>query len=711
MGLLFSRENARIEELDSTGSNAYSYPPRSGKYFASHFIMGGEKFQTQQPEAYLFGENMDLNFLGGKPSPFPYAAPQPNEPTKTLRSLINIRKETLRFVKPTNTIDGGRQSSENVLTNTSYNIEFSFDSDIRCSISIFYFCTEEITTNAVIYTPRDASLNSETYHYKKGINQQFSQVSHIFDPSKYSEDQLNYKYENEVIPVLIQCIAEEGEEPRQSHMVIAIVEKNADDTYTLKPLKQKLFIDGILYLLQEIYGIENKNVYQSKNLADEDVEDTGFECVICMSDHRDTLILPCRHLCLCNSCADSLRYQANNCPICRAPFRALLSIRAVRRSNAALPQISHNAENQPSQDIPHGFEPISLIEALNGPLQSTPLVASFVPAPIPSFTNSPDIRRKPRHIERHHSSSASLRLADNSNSAKDGSPSVKLKGSGEVSSVPEVMASILPSDKMGFKTESLSLTRGEGKRHKKGFRTSSAPEKIRLLANSMQIVNEVGTAKWKLERDAELAETRSLLENNTAVEDSSGAVCSPKTSRPCSRSSPISLSTPHSLHLCERSSKDTSPGGEDSDYFTPEDPSTTILVDQGTDTSLDTPQGMESGTTNDFIGNVKGDISVTGKNKFNRERHTVFIDERESHFVCLLNKQKRNSASLNKPECNSPSLNSPNSRSFRVNLENPNSLPGTPDSTASNHSSGDSFSSTSSMRLLLGPQNYETLLE
>ncbi|GFV82475.1 uncharacterized protein TNCV_3982671 [Trichonephila clavipes] len=211
------------------------------------------------------------------------------------------------------------------------------------------------------------------------------------------------------------------------------------------------------------------------------------------------------------------------------------------------------------------------------------------------------------------------------------------------------------------------------------------------------------------ERDAELAETRSLLENNTAVEESSGTVCSPKTSRPCSRSSPISLSTPHSLHLCERSN--TSPGGEDSDYFTPEDPNTTILVDQGTDTSLDTPQGMESGTTNAFIGNVKGDISITGKNKFNRERHTVFIDEMKSHFVCLLNKQKRNSDSLNKPECHSPSLNSPNSHSFRVNLENLNSLPGTPDSTASNHSSGDSFSSTSSTHLLLGPQSYETLQE
>lgn len=31
--------------------------------------MGGEKFDTPQPEAYLFGDNMDLNFLGNKPIP------------------------------------------------------------------------------------------------------------------------------------------------------------------------------------------------------------------------------------------------------------------------------------------------------------------------------------------------------------------------------------------------------------------------------------------------------------------------------------------------------------------------------------------------------------------------------------------------------------------------------------------------------------------
>ena len=40
-----------------------------GNYFGTHFIMGGERFDMSQPEAYLFGDNSDLNFLGSKPIP------------------------------------------------------------------------------------------------------------------------------------------------------------------------------------------------------------------------------------------------------------------------------------------------------------------------------------------------------------------------------------------------------------------------------------------------------------------------------------------------------------------------------------------------------------------------------------------------------------------------------------------------------------------
>ncbi|XP_015607438.1 E3 ubiquitin ligase Rnf157 isoform X2 [Cephus cinctus] len=338
--------------------------------------MGGERFDTPQPEAYLFGENADLNFLGSRPTPFPYPPPQANDPTKTLKSLVNIRKESLRLVR---NVDQTSTSSQHHNAKhygdgdtdnkpTRFNIEFTFDCDVRCAITIYYFCTEDVSANGVVYSPRDPSMNSETYHYKKGANQQFCQTSHVFDPTFYNEEDLLYNPEREIIPIAIHCVAEEGsEEPKQSHTTIAVVEKHSDGSYVLKALKQKLYVDGLCYLVQEIYGIENKNTENTKQQSsDEDTEDSGSECVICMCDVRDTLILPCRHLCLCNGCADSLRYQANNCPICRAPFRALLQIKALQKatggviSNPPLPEGS-------CEVIPSGYEAVSLIEALNGP--------------------------------------------------------------------------------------------------------------------------------------------------------------------------------------------------------------------------------------------------------------------------------------------------------------------------------------------------------
>ena len=51
---------------------------------------------------------------------------------------------------------------------------------------------------------------------------------------------------------------------KQYQTTIAVVEKRSDGVYDLKALKQKNFIDGLCYLLQEIYGIENKKNIDSK---------------------------------------------------------------------------------------------------------------------------------------------------------------------------------------------------------------------------------------------------------------------------------------------------------------------------------------------------------------------------------------------------------------------------------------------------------------
>ncbi|XP_044532928.1 E3 ubiquitin ligase RNF157 isoform X2 [Gracilinanus agilis] len=381
MGALTSRQHAGVEEVDIPSNSVYRYPPKSGSYFASHFIMGGEKFDSTHPEGYLFGENSDLNFLGNRPVAFPYAAPPPQEPVKTLRSLINIRKDTLRLVKCTEEVKTpGEEVSR---AKVYYNVEFTFDTDARVAITIYYQATEEFQNGIASYIPKDNSLQSETVHYKRGVCQQFCLPSHTVDPSEWAEEELGFDLDREVYPLVVHAVVDEGDEHfGHCHVLLATFEKHTDGTFCVKPLKQKQVVDGVSYLLQEIYGIENKYNTQDSKVAEDEVNDNSAECVVCLSDVRDTLILPCRHLCLCNTCADTLRYQANNCPICRLPFRALLQIRAMRKKLGPLSptnfnpiissQTSDSEEHSSSENIPLGYEVVSLLEALNGPLTPSP---------------------------------------------------------------------------------------------------------------------------------------------------------------------------------------------------------------------------------------------------------------------------------------------------------------------------------------------------
>lgn len=99
-----------------------------------------------------------------------------------------------------------------------------------------------------------------------------------------------------------------------------------------------------MFNLQEVFGIEkkidvrlNEELKSSscvdielKSFKSNDTQQGILECVICMSDTRDTLLLPCRHLCICKMCANNLRVKSNTCPICRIPFNALLQIQLIK---------------------------------------------------------------------------------------------------------------------------------------------------------------------------------------------------------------------------------------------------------------------------------------------------------------------------------------------------------------------------------------------
>ena len=59
----------------------------------------------------------------------------------------------------------------------------------------------------------------------------------------------------------------------------------------------------------------------------EDEDEDGL-CVICLTNEKTTVVIPCRHLCLCKECAEELRQKGPKCPVCRGPLNQLVSVKS-----------------------------------------------------------------------------------------------------------------------------------------------------------------------------------------------------------------------------------------------------------------------------------------------------------------------------------------------------------------------------------------------
>lgn len=65
-------QSQSINSLSSSLIEELILPPppplTGGNYFSAHYHLGHKKFQSAEPEVFLFGELSDINFLGSKPA-------------------------------------------------------------------------------------------------------------------------------------------------------------------------------------------------------------------------------------------------------------------------------------------------------------------------------------------------------------------------------------------------------------------------------------------------------------------------------------------------------------------------------------------------------------------------------------------------------------------------------------------------------------------
>ncbi|KAK4537947.1 hypothetical protein CDCA_CDCA15G3972 [Cyanidium caldarium] len=262
--------------------------------------------------------------------------------TNTIRNELNVQKNSLRLHR--DPADPARFILEFVLDATTTG---------RC---IVYWCARDVTNGSVqvrrlaLEPLRNASPPHST-PFQAGMSQVYRQKpERALRITDYRREDLfpkSFDGPDARYPVVIQLELDEPgateEEFRgrvRSQVTYAtLVEPphlppsaslSSVEQIAVQVVLQKILVDGTVYELQEIYGIEASSTTtmmattMRPGAAGDDTDDV---CIVCMTDPRDTAVLPCRHMCLCAECAQRLRFQSNRCPICRNVVDSLLHIR------------------------------------------------------------------------------------------------------------------------------------------------------------------------------------------------------------------------------------------------------------------------------------------------------------------------------------------------------------------------------------------------
>ena len=282
--------------------------------------------------------------------------------TTTIRNHVNLNKASLDCVMRRANGDGSSSDATETATTSSvrddnkFGVTFKVDCDKPCRVSVAYVARElsrsggkcafePASSNPIARTNPKASCVA---YFDAGLEATFTQSPEDFIDARSfgGAKELTTSNENnsKIYPCVIrlECVHDGRSleelpsvppgglaplEPWvQAQTTYVEFERSPTAGWTARCVKQKIWVNGSSYELQEIYGITELD----NGGVSDGVSANDLECVICLTERRDTTVLPCRHLCMCAECAHHLRTQGtagNVCPICRNPVESLLEIR------------------------------------------------------------------------------------------------------------------------------------------------------------------------------------------------------------------------------------------------------------------------------------------------------------------------------------------------------------------------------------------------
>ncbi|RLN95011.1 hypothetical protein BBJ28_00020615, partial [Nothophytophthora sp. Chile5] len=287
----------------------------------------GSYTPAQMQALYLSRGRPDMAFMSNQ-AQLPIEMPEMQQ-TCTVKNHVNLKKASLKLERSATEPD-------------QYALTFQFDATKPCRISVFLVAAEAIDSETgsssfkLVHEDKTPVLRRE---FLQGLNQSFGlqeeaplqdddprqRQTSLLEFSAFDASELSYTRGSANFPLIIVLEVSDsrwqGKHP-QSQSTFCTFVKKANDSWDIKMLKQKILVDGLTYELQEIYGIDGSVAAAPKHgdrkgSVGETQEDAtagnseieipeGAECIICLSEPRNTTVLPCRHMCLCSECAEML---------------------------------------------------------------------------------------------------------------------------------------------------------------------------------------------------------------------------------------------------------------------------------------------------------------------------------------------------------------------------------------------------------------------
>ncbi|EER01826.1 mahogunin, putative [Perkinsus marinus ATCC 50983] len=340
-------------------------------------------YQQQQRPVYVF--------RGGRYVPDPTADPRPYQAPFSPFSLVqtipeikqtcvvknpcNLRKDTIKFIE-----DG---------TNTPPKLCFMVDTTTPCTVRLHYFVVGDASSHTTDI-PEIKGVRTYTYDLPHaGLRQKIitnDEVQRIDrrQPLPAGWSSTAYTKGSHRYPAVVEIMSKSNSNGNSKDIICTgqltylsfPPVEGTELMMNVKVLKQRVLFSTQAYDMHDIYGIEapqsavhevveqigdtveGKIVkgggnspsssseeesingeaapspsHPSPGHYDDEADAMASECVICLSEARTTVVLPCRHMCLCNDCA--VRVQEANpghvsakCPICRQPVTSMLQIAA-----------------------------------------------------------------------------------------------------------------------------------------------------------------------------------------------------------------------------------------------------------------------------------------------------------------------------------------------------------------------------------------------